>query len=385
MVQTDWLQDEPQTDLVKTHAIQASSDAMTEDRDPKGSETLNLEALFHLSLDKSPLLGREEERALTRKARAAWQALLRCFKVRPRLVAFLLDEEGKGINYEGLTERDILRLLERAAEEVRRPGQQRVRQRRRAELRTLLCRAQTALARFRVYRDELIRRNLRLVLSIARYHQGRGLGYLDLIQEGVLGLMRAIEKFDPDKGVKFATYAVWWIWQAMVWAQNHHGGEVVHASAYVQNQRRRLFRLARTLEGELQREPSQEELFAASKDKVKAIAFSEVPLTILSLDAPVAETDDRSLAEMIPDTERVSPEELVLRADLAEKLRHALQSLAPRDAAILRLRFGLAGEPALTLEEIGTRLHVTRERVRQLEGRALTRLKDVCQEHGLGG
>jgi RNA polymerase primary sigma factor len=220
------------------------------------------------------------------------------------------------------------------------------------------------------------------VLSLARRYQGQGLGYLDLIQEGVLGLMRAVEKFDPDKGVKFITYAVWWVWQAMALAQDLHGGAVVHTSPHVQVQRRRLSRIYRTLESTLHRTPTQEELFAAGREKVKAFVFTEQPVTVVSLDVPLGEDGDRPFREVIPDTQSLSPEEAMIKGDTEEKLHQALQRLAPRDAEILRLRFGLAGDRILTLEEIGARLGVTRERVRQLEERALARLKGLCQEGG---
>jgi len=182
--------------------------------------------------------------------------------------------------------------------------------------------------------------------------------------------------------VKFITYAAWWVWQAMALAQDRHGRNVVHTSAYVQVQRRRLSRIYRTLAGTLHRAPTREELFAAGREKIKAFVFTEHPVTVVSLDVPVGEDGDRLFKDMIPDPQSLSPEEMVIKEDTEETLHHVLQRLAPRDAEILRLRFGLSGDRVLTLEEIGSRLGVTRERVRQLEERALVRLKGICQEDG---
>lgn len=351
-----------------------------DDDESKAHETLELEHLFYLDLGYAPLLEKEEERTLTRKAGEAWQSILRHLEGQHSLVTVLLGE--KAIKYDSLGEGDILRLLDGLEERVSRPGREDAGETTPEKLRTMLRHVQEDLLRFRVYRDELIRRNLRLVLSIARRYQGRGLGYLDLIQEGVLGLMRAIEKFGPDKGVKFSTYAVWWIWQAMTSAQTHQGGEVVHTSVYVQRQRRRLSRLSYALEGTLHRAPTQEELFAAGREKVKPIVFTEMPLSIVSLNAPLGEDDNRLLEEVIPDMQGSAPEEAVLKEDVEEKLHKALLRLSPRDAEILRLRFGLVGDRVLTLGEVGARLGVTRERVRQLEERALVRLKGICEESG---
>jgi RNA polymerase sigma factor (sigma-70 family) len=151
----------------------------------------------------------------------------------------------------------------------------------------------------------------------------------------------------------------------------------------VQVQRRRLSRISRTLGHTLHRTPTQEELFAAGREKVKAFVFTEHPVAVVSLDVPVGEDSDRLLKETIPDTRGLSPEETVIKADTEAKLHQALQRLAPRDAEILRLRFGLTGgDYSLTLKEIGARLGVTRERVRQLEERALVRLKGICQKDG---
>lgn len=357
-------------------------DSVAEEEESAAVETLDLVRLFHLDLGNSPLLEKEEERTLARKARGAWQETLRHLKRQRRPVAFLLGEKGKTISYESLYERDILRLLDSLKARLGKPGRVKAGEPTKEELRTLLRRVQETLARFRVYRDEMIHRNLRLVLSIARGYQNRGLGYLDLIQEGVLGLMRAIEKFDPDKGVKFSTYAVWWIWQAMARALNNRGG-VVRTPVYLQAQRRRLSRLSRVLEGELHRAPTQQELFKAGREKVRAEMFTETPLSIFSLDAPLGEGDDRLLGEVIPHTGVPSPEEEALKEEVERKLHRALARLAPRDAEILRLRFGLEGGRACTLEEIGLHFCVTRERIRQLEERALLRLRGICEETGL--
>jgi RNA polymerase primary sigma factor len=185
--------------------------------------------------------------------------------------------------------------------------------------------------------------------------------------------------------VKFSTYAVWWVWQAMIAAQTEQGGAVIHSSARVENRRRRLSRLSQALEETLHRAPSREELFVAAqeKEKIRSLVFAEQPLTTVSLDAPVGGEDDRLLEETISDPNEPSPEEVVTKEDVEEKLRMKLHHLAPRDAEILRLRFGLAGTPVLTLQEVGNRLGVTKERVRQLEERALVRLKRICEQSGV--
>ncbi|MCS6927306.1 MAG: sigma-70 family RNA polymerase sigma factor [Candidatus Binatia bacterium] len=369
-----------ETPAVDVPRARSASPAEKADEEAEAVETRDIEYLFHLDLGHSPLLRREEEHTLTERSREAWQTILHCLEEHRHLIAVFLD--GKEIKYDRLGERDVLRLLHSLSEKVNRPGQVDTGEATIEELRTVLTRVQGALLRFRVYRDELVRRNLRLVLSIARRYQGRGLGYLDLIQEGVFGLMRAIEKFDPDKGVKFITYATWWVWQAMVVAQDSHGGAVVHTSPSIQVQRRRLSRISRTLESTLRRTPTQEELFATGREKVNASLFTEQPVAVVSLDVPLGEGSDQLFEEMIPDPQSLSPEEAAIKKDTEEKLHRALRRLAPRDAEILRLRFGLTGDHVLTLEEIGARLGVTRERVRQLEERALVRLREICQQDG---
>jgi RNA polymerase sigma factor (sigma-70 family) len=228
-------------------------------------------------------------------------------------------------------------------------------------------------------RAQLINSNLRLVVSIARRYQGHGLSLLDLIQEGSLGLMRAVDKFDPARGLKFSTYATYWIRQSVGRAIADQG-RTVRLPVHLGERLSRLARVRQQLVQRLDREPTPQEV---ATDQVARA--EQAALTPASLDE--AHTDDGtgSLAEIIADPLQPSPLDEVshglLRADLTDALSH----LTPRERNILRLRYGLDGETALTLEQIGQRLSLTRERVRQLESEALKKLRDPMLGRRLHG
>lgn len=224
--------------------------------------------------------------------------------------------------------------------------------------------------------QELVKRNLRFVISVAKKYQNRGLALTDLIGEGNIGLMTAARKFDPDQGVKFISYAVWWIRQSILAALARHGRTVrvpLNRTADLS----RIIKAAEAMRQDLGREPTPEELSAATNLAVDVVqALSALNAAEVRLDAPLDPSGDRSLidrfaAEGVGDTE-----EEVMGRFLSDEVRRALATLPPRDAKVLSLYFGLDGGREYTLEEIGTMLGVTRERVRQLRDRALKRLKD---------
>lgn len=337
--------------------------------DERAWEPPELEQLLFHEVAASPLLEKDEERELTQKTKGAWQGLLASLKEHCSRLSCLPDNLETAINFESCRERDVLQLLNRLQGRLKRQTRGAEGEDPTQDLRAFLCRVHEQLAGFRACRDELVRRNLRLVASVARHYQGWKLAYLDLVQEGTFGLMRAIEKFDPDKEVRFSTYAIWWIWQAMSWAQDHRGGEVVRIPAFLHTQQRRLVRLAQT------GERNDNQTFGQDR---------HLGISVVSLDAPLGEGDDRRLEEVLSHPERLSPEEEILKEDSETKLLKALTRLAPREAEILRLRFGLEGRQVLTLEQVGERLGMSRERVRQIEGKARSRLRRICQEDGLG-
>ncbi len=234
-------------------------------------------------------------------------------------------------------------------------------------------------------RAQLINSNLRLVVSIARRYQGHGLSLLDLIQEGSLGLMRAVDKFDPTRGFKFSTYATYWIRQSVGRAIADHG-RTVRLPVHLGERLSRLARVRQLLTQRLDREPTAEEVAAElglTPDQV--IRAEQAALTPASLDE--AHTDDGTgtLAEIIADPLQLSPLEEVSHDLLRDDLSEAMSHLTPRERNILQLRYGLSGETALTLEQIGQRLNLTRERVRQLESEALKKLRDPLLGRRLHG
>ena len=364
-------------DITLTATIHEQANQATE-------ETRDLMHLFSLDLGHLPCLEREEEYLLACQARNAWQGVLERLWEQHSLVTALLAENKRAfVSYDSLSEPDVLPLLDYVDDQLRQPEQEEVRGPVRKILQIWLCRVRAELARFREHRDELVRRNLRLVLKLARRSQVCSLGPLDLVQEGVFGLMRAIEKFDPDRGVKFVTYAVWWIRQAITRALEQGGG-VVRPSTYFQEQRSRLLRLAQTLETTLHYTPSAAELLELSDNKSEVATLVTTPVTIVSLDAPLSSEEEGSLVEILPHPDGSSPEEELLKADRSKTLYQALTSLAPQDAEVLRLRFGLTDGHSYTLEEVGQRLRMSRERMRQREQRALTSLKKyLCRDVSL--
>ena len=233
--------------------------------------------------------------------------------------------------------------------------------------------------------NHLITANSRLVVSVAKKYTGRGVPFLDLVQEGNVGLMRAVSKFDYHRGFKFSTYATWWIRQAVTRAIADQG-RTIRVPVHMYEQINRLTRANGKLSQQLGREPTIDELaFELEVTPAKVEHIMRVSRRPLSLEKPVGEDEDSVLGDFIPDDEADSPQQFANQELLREKIEDIFQSLTPRETRILQLRFGLVDGHAYTLEEVGKKFGVTRERIRQIEAGALNRLRHPSRKRKLKG
>lgn len=224
------------------------------------------------------------------------------------------------------------------------------------------------------FKQRFVKANLRLVITISRKYMGRGLPLSDLIQEGNMGLMRAVERFDHRKGFKFSTYASWWIHQAILRALQGQT-RTIKVPVYLLEQANRVYKVNALLAKKLNRKPTPKEIARKSGISVEVVKrILRSTKDAISLDTPILDGEKTTLLDSIADNDTVIPDSLVAKSDLTDKLREALMLLNPREEEILRLRFGIDQHSTYTLDEIGRKFNLTRERIRQIEKAALGKL-----------
>jgi len=337
--------------------------------------SFDAESLFGVALSAEGLLDRADEAVLARGIVAARQRIRAQLKRARRLVRAALAQAGRGVvgPERDFREREALVILRFAEAALDTDARARATGMTAAGLRAFIAALGAALADYRALRDRMLRANLRLVAAMARRHRHPTLTYLDLVQEGTFGLLRAVEKYEPARGVRFSTYATWWISQQLARTADTQGALIRTPVHW--NQLRR--RVARARAGD---QPAARWAATQDADELRFATMTQA-WHFISTDA-AEEGDDRNLAAVlasaVPD-----PEAIALQASLGHRLGTAVADLPARERRIVRQRLGLDSGVPRTLEELSVEFGVSRERVRQLESRALTRLRAICTEQGL--